>query len=76
MAAGAMISLALACITSHAPADEPAKFVGGQVCSGCHSAETESWRGAHHGLAMQKATAATILGDNGRTSSIRRIATC
>jgi Cytochrome c554 and c-prime len=56
-------ALALACVTSYALADEPAKFVGGQVCSGCHAAETESWRGSHHALAMQKATETTVLGD-------------
>jgi cytochrome c553 len=44
-------------------ADEPASFVGGQVCAGCHAAETERWAGSHHALAMQKATPATVLGD-------------
>jgi cytochrome c553 len=60
--------LALAYVTSYALADEPTKFVSGQVCLGCHAAETESWRGSHHALAMQKATEATVRGDfaNGR----------
>jgi predicted CXXCH cytochrome family protein len=62
-AATAAIALTLCYITSHVLADEPAKFVGGQVCSGCHSAETERWRGSHHALAMQKATEATVRGD-------------
>jgi Tfp pilus assembly protein PilF len=44
-------------------ADEPASFVGGQVCAGCHAAETARWAGSHHALAMQKATPATVLGD-------------
>ena len=62
-AATTAIALTLCYITSHVLADEPAKFVGGQVCSGCHAAETESWQGSHHALAMQKATQATVLGD-------------
>ncbi|MFO1068212.1 MAG: tetratricopeptide repeat protein [Geminicoccaceae bacterium] len=41
---------------------EPA-FVGSKVCAGCHAAETEAWTGSHHDLAMQPATAATVLGD-------------
>lgn len=46
-----------------ASADDSAGFVGGQVCAGCHAAEAERWAGSHHALAMQKATAATVLGD-------------
>jgi hypothetical protein len=46
-----------------AGANEPATFVGGQACSGCHAAEAERWKGSHHALAMQKATEATVLGD-------------
>jgi Tfp pilus assembly protein PilF len=47
-----------------ARADEPAAaFVGGQACAGCHATETERWAGSHHALAMQKATAATVLGN-------------
>ena len=59
----AMITLALIHVTSQAPADEAAKFMGGKVCSGCHAAETESWKGSHHALAMQKATEGTVLGN-------------
>jgi Flp pilus assembly protein TadD len=63
-----MLTLALACLSRAALADGAAKFVGGQVCSGCHSVETKNWRGSHHALAMQKATEANVLGDfaNGR----------
>jgi predicted CXXCH cytochrome family protein len=60
---GATIALTLVCVSPLALADEPAKFVGGRVCSGCHAAETERWRGSHHALAMQKATETTVLGD-------------
>src|SRR5215472_8576509 len=44
-------------------ADEPAKYAGVEVCSGCHAAQAEAWKGSHHALAMQKATEATVLGD-------------
>jgi predicted CXXCH cytochrome family protein len=76
-AATAAIALTLCCITSNVPADEPAKFVGGQVCSGCHAAETERWRGSHHALAMQKATETTVLGDfaNARFEHLGAVAT-
>ncbi|MGA7264236.1 MAG: tetratricopeptide repeat protein [Stellaceae bacterium] len=59
----AMITLALIHVTSQAPADEAAKFMGGKVCSGCHAAETESWKVSHHALAMQRATEGTVLGN-------------
>jgi len=58
-----LIALGAVCATPDAHADEPAKYVGGQVCAGCHAAETERWKGSHHALAMQKASAATVLGD-------------
>ena len=45
------------------PADTPATFVGAKACSGCHVTEAERWKTSHHALAMQKATAATVLGD-------------
>lgn len=38
-------------------------FAGAQACAGCHPAETEHWKSSHHALAMQKASAATVLGD-------------
>ena len=44
-------------------ADEPPAFVGAQACAGCHSAEADAWKDSHHALAMQPATAATVLGD-------------
>jgi Tfp pilus assembly protein PilF len=53
----------LATVTLQGRADEGAGFVGGQVCAGCHSTEAERWAGSHHALAMQKATATTVLGD-------------
>jgi len=46
-----------------AGADQPATFVGAQACAGCHAAKFDAWRGSHHALAMQPATAATVVGD-------------
>jgi predicted CXXCH cytochrome family protein len=58
-----MLALASVCVAPDACADEPASYIGGQVCMSCHAAETEAWKGSHHALAMQKATEATVLGD-------------
>jgi predicted CXXCH cytochrome family protein len=38
-------------------------FVGSAACGGCHESEMAAWRGSHHDLAMQEATAETVLGD-------------
>jgi predicted CXXCH cytochrome family protein len=46
-----------------AAADEPATFVGAQACADCHTAQINAWKGSHHALAMQPASAATVLGD-------------
>ena len=46
------------------PAPEgPATFVGSAACQECHEAEYTDWIGSHHELAMQDATAETVLGD-------------
>jgi Tfp pilus assembly protein PilF len=58
-----LIALASAWVLRNACADEQAAHIGGKVCSGCHAAEAERWKGSHHALAMQNATAATVLGD-------------
>jgi predicted CXXCH cytochrome family protein len=58
--------LALGCVyTARAasPAEEPARFVGGQVCAGCHQPEAKLWSGSHHDKAMQRASEETVLGD-------------
>jgi predicted CXXCH cytochrome family protein len=44
------------------PTDGPT-FVGSAACGGCHESEMAAWRGSHHDLAMQEATAETVLGD-------------
>ena len=43
--------------------DELPTYVGRETCAGCHAAETELWEGSHHDLAMQPASASTVLGD-------------
>jgi predicted CXXCH cytochrome family protein len=42
---------------------EPPTFVGSAACGGCHESEMAAWRGSQHALAMQQATAETVLGD-------------
>jgi len=48
---------------SAARADDPAHFVGGEICAACHAAETARWKEFHHAQAMQAATPVTVLGD-------------
>ena len=45
---------------THAQSSE---YVGAQACAGCHEEQSRLWAGSHHDLAMQDATADTILGD-------------
>ena len=40
-----------------------ASYVGAKVCKTCHESEFKAWSGSHHDLAMQGATAATVLGN-------------
>ncbi len=44
---------------------EPAgpAYVGTVTCAGCHAEQATSWRGSHHDLAMQEASAETVLGN-------------
>ena len=42
--------------------DDP-NYVGTASCGGCHADELQQWRGSHHDLAMQAATATSVLGD-------------
>jgi len=46
----------------------PATFVDEQQCQGCHLQQTKDWQGSHHQLAMQPATAQTMLGDFNQAS--------
>ena len=45
------------------PPVSDAVYSGRASCAGCHQAETAAWTGSHHDLAMQPATAETVLGD-------------
>jgi Flp pilus assembly protein TadD len=42
---------------------EPPGYVGSDACARCHGPEFEAWQTSHHALAMQHASAATVLGD-------------
>ena len=44
-------------------ADDVPAYVGGDACAGCHVEQANAWKKSHHALAMQPATAATVLGD-------------
>ena len=46
-----------------APPTEPAAMVGSAACAECHADVALKWRDSHHARAMQKASAATALGD-------------
>ncbi len=58
----------------------PPGYVGRQACAGCHAREVGLHKGSHHDLAMQPATADTVLGKfdgrqityNGVTSTFLR----
>ena len=41
----------------------PAQWVDEQQCQTCHADAVKAWQGSHHQLAMQPATARTVLGD-------------
>ena len=38
-------------------------YVDDTSCAGCHQDAADAWSGSHHDLAMQEATAETVLGD-------------
>ncbi len=63
--AAVLVLAAIAASAQRPRADTPpaATYVGGAACAGCHAAETALWKDSHHARAMQKAAAATILGD-------------
>jgi len=52
-------------LATAAPASGPSGsgFAGSPTCGACHPAQAALWAGSHHDLAMQEATAATVLGD-------------
>jgi len=38
-------------------------YVNEEGCGACHEAQSKAWTGSHHDLAMQEATAQSVLGD-------------
>jgi Flp pilus assembly protein TadD len=58
----ALCFLALPARAEEAPKSPAVSFVGSAACAECHAGETQSWRGSHHALAMQKADATSVLG--------------
>jgi predicted CXXCH cytochrome family protein len=48
---------------SSAPLAQRPAFIGAHACAECHPAEFKRWSGSHHQLAMQPATATTVLAD-------------
>ncbi|MEE9128198.1 MAG: multiheme c-type cytochrome, partial [Planctomycetota bacterium] len=57
---GALLAL-FACDSEHVP-PPPAEYVGRASCVKCHEQQHRLWTGSHHDLAMQEATAKTVLG--------------
>ncbi|MCB0568732.1 MAG: tetratricopeptide repeat protein [Phaeodactylibacter sp.] len=49
--------------TGKADNDLREAYIGDQLCRSCHEQAYNDWLGSHHGLAMQEATAETVLGD-------------
>jgi tetratricopeptide (TPR) repeat protein len=57
----------------HKPADSvavapPRHYVGSAACANCHAKEYGSWLGSQHQLAMQHASAQSVLGDFNNTT--------
>ena len=44
-------------------AQTPATYAGRTACTSCHQEENKRWQGSHHDLAMDEASAETVLGD-------------
>ena len=59
--------LLAACDGASEPPVEPnaaePTFAGSASCATCHTNEFQDWKDSHHDLAMQVATADTVLGD-------------
>jgi len=57
------IALSLVFVAGHINAFESPRYVGRESCKACHAEQDVLWSGSHHDLAMQTATAETVLGD-------------
>ena len=47
----------------HPPINLEKQYLGSESCALCHQKEFQDWQNSHHDLAMQVATAATLLAD-------------
>ncbi len=66
LAAASALAVGATAICGAASAAQPAEaptFAGSAACGGCHQSEMAAWRGSHHALAMQEATAESVLGN-------------
>lgn len=52
-----------ASVSSPAASEQPATYVGGATCTGCHAQQHDLWKGSHHDMAMQIATDKSVLGN-------------
>ncbi len=59
---GVLLLWWLACLTS-AQSSASDQWLGNDRCATCHERQANDWQGSHHDLAMQVATADTVLGD-------------
>ena len=55
--------MASSCLAITAGFVDAAEYIGRNACKACHEEEDKRWQGSHHDLAMQEATAETVLGD-------------
>ncbi len=58
-----LVLVSLAAFSATPRQKDAAGWIGAQQCRSCHVAEYDAWQGSHHDLAMQKPSAATVLGD-------------
>lgn len=59
----AVITCLFIILTGVVHADAEAKYVGQAACAECHQQQVELWTGSHHDMAMQHASAETVLAD-------------
>ncbi|MGD9297442.1 MAG: multiheme c-type cytochrome, partial [Chromatiales bacterium] len=59
----AIISALLFVCVTPVFASTPADYIGREACVDCHKEQGMQWAGSHHDLAMQEATADTVLGN-------------
>ena len=65
-----VVAILIVLVTACAPDETPVVdtmaepvFTGSESCESCHQEQFAAWQGSHHQLAMQTASAATVLGD-------------